>query len=402
MAKHSQLGASNTYRWWECPGSVALCEQVPDKEPSEYAKKGTMAHELICERFKDQEKDIEIPDQLDSEDVEAINFFLDFVDEERAKGKYLFYNEIKFSLDRIMSGLWGTCDVVLASTDLKKLVVIDYKHGAGVPVEVEGNKQLLYYALGAIQEIDAKHAIGSLDVLGWGGVFKEVEIVIVQPRCRHKDGKARRWTVPSDELEKFAEELKNHAELALKPNSLLYPGEHCRFCPASAVCPAMADKALMIAQTDFQAISAEKAVVLPQPEILTKAELAKILAFAPVLEGWLKDVEGHALALLERGEEVPGFKLVKKRAFRAWRSEEEAANTLALYLTEDQLWERKILSPAKVDKLLKKDKKIVADLVVTPDNGNTIAADYDPREQVKASVEADFAKLTTTNIEKEK
>lgn len=394
MPKHSHLGASSAHRWVECPGSVALSAQVPPQEPSEYAKIGTLAHSVIQERFSDPEKEIVIPDELDSEDVNAINTFLEFIEAERAKGKYLFYSEVKFALDRIYPGLFGTCDVVLLSSDLKKLTVIDYKHGAGVPVEVEANEQLMYYALGAIQEVDAKHSIGVLDILGWGAVFKEVEVIIVQPRCRHKDGAVRRWTVSADQLNHFATVLKTKALEAEKPNAILSPGEHCRFCPASAICPAIADKTLALAQADFKDVKAGKEVVLPSPNALTPADLGKVLAFTPIIEGWLKDVEGYALSLLQHGQDVPGFKLVKKRANRAWKSEESAADVLSTFLGEDQIWEKKLLSPSKVEKILKKDKKIIVDLVMTPDNGNTIAAEHDPREAVRGTAETDFGKLT--------
>lgn len=399
MAKnHSNLGASSAYRWWECPGSVALCEQVPPQPPSEFAAAGTIAHSIIQERFADPEKDIIIPDILDSEDVEAINKFLDVVEADRATGKFIFFNEVTFNLDRVMPGLYGTCDVVLLSSDLKTLKVYDYKHGAGVPVEVEHNKQLLYYALGAIQEADAKHCNGILDVLGWGSVFKEVEIIIVQPRCRHRDGVVRRWKPTSEELDAFAKELKAAAIRTEQRPPALNPGEHCRFCAAQGICPAIAEKSLAVAQADFADVKAGKTINLPAPEALTSADLSKVLTFTPILESWLKAVEGYALQLLERNENVPGFKLVKKRAFRAWKQEQEAVDVLSMYLSDDQLWERKFISPAKVEKLLKKDKKIVADLVTVPDNGNTIAPEHDLREPVKGTAQSDFGQIEQENI----
>ena len=229
--------------------------------------------------------------------------------------------------------------------------------------------------------------------MGWGSVFKEVEIVIVQPRCRHKDGVVRRWTVPAEDLDAFAKELGEMAKIATSKNARLNPGDHCRFCPAQAVCPAIADKTLAMARTDFTALQTQKTVVLPEPQALTKEDLSTVLKFTPVIEGWLKAVEGYALQLLQNGADVPGFKLVKKRAFRAWKSEDEAASVLSMYLSDDQLWEKKMLSPAKVDKILKKDKKIVEALITVPDNGTTIAPTHDPREQVQGSADAGFAKI---------
>jgi hypothetical protein len=397
---HAVLGASNAYRWMVCPASVALCAQMPPQAPSEYAAQGTAAHEVIDFCFKHPGEEPKLPEVWADEETEAIQLFFDTVQADRTEGKYILENEVKFNLDRIMDGLYGTCDVCLLSTDLKKLKVYDYKHGAGVPVEVVDNKQLLYYALGAIQSMDQKRVKGVLDTLGWGSVFQEVEIVIVQPRCRHANGPVRRWIVSAETLDQFAIDLKKCAEATTYPKASFSPGEHCRFCAAQAICPVLADKALAVAQTDFASVKAEKVVTLPAPDVLTVKDLSKVLKFAPLLESWLKEVEAYALDCLQKGQEVPGFKLVKKRANRAWKSEEEAAEVLALYLSEDQMWEKKFTTPAKVDKLLKKDKKIVADLVTVPDNGNTIAPEYDPREPIRGSVAADFGKIEASEADK--
>ena len=42
---HARLSASGAKRWMECPPSVKLEEQFEDKG-SEYAREGTLAHEL--------------------------------------------------------------------------------------------------------------------------------------------------------------------------------------------------------------------------------------------------------------------------------------------------------------------------------------------------------------------
>lgn len=407
---HSSIGASSAYRWFECPGSVQLSAQAPPSEDTVYAQQGTAAHWLI-ERFYTAERTNQKIDlwsfegklapnnhEFLPEDIEAVEKFISFMDEYRKDGKFVLHAEAKFDLSGIFPGLYGTSDIVLMESNMKRLRVVDYKHGAGIPVEVENNRQLLYYALGAIQHVCTKHKIDYLSVLGWGSVFKEVEIVVVQPRCRHKDGIVRKWVVNAETLDKFAVELAEKAKATQVKNPPFKTGDHCRFCPALAICPTFNNQTMEIVNADFKAVSHPSNLNLPSPESLSPGEIVKILDFSDLIIEFLKKVEGHALSLLEHGVEVNGYKLVKKKSNRQWRDEEEAKETLSLYLNEEDMYEKKFVSPAKAEKLFnkeqKKEKKIIETLTVQPDNGNTIAPEHDPREAVSGSAVNDFNALT--------
>ena len=45
-SKHAKLSASSAFRWINCPGSVALADQLPAPGSSAYADEGTLAHAL--------------------------------------------------------------------------------------------------------------------------------------------------------------------------------------------------------------------------------------------------------------------------------------------------------------------------------------------------------------------
>lgn len=405
--RHSAIGASSASRWFACPGSVRLSTQVPPKEDSIYSAQGSAAHaaidDFLSRREKGETVDIydyigfeyekgEFEVELSSEDVDAMAEFIKAVDEIRAKGKFILHTEAKFHLNPIYEGLFGTSDVVLISSDLKKLVVIDYKHGSGVPVEVKENKQLMYYALGAIQYVIEKHKLDPayIDIAGWGGVFQEVEVVIVQPRCRHHAGAVRPWKVPAKTLDDFAEELGKRARETANPNAALVPGEEqCRWCPALAICPAFGQKTFEIAKADFAAA----APVFPKPDSLAPKDIARIMKFEPLMQEWLKSVSVYALHCLEHGQEIPGFKLVEKRANRKWTDEAAAQETLELVVNNpDDLIEKSFISPAKAEKLIggKKGKDFVNSLVTIPQTGHTLAPDHDPREPIAGSAVEDF------------
>lgn len=408
--KHSSIGASSAERWFECPGSVRLAAQCPPKEDTVFSVQGSAAHAAIedyltrhakgevfdvydyVDDFTYTKGDIEYT--LTSEDVDSIAEFLTALEEIRNEGKYVMHVEAEFSLESIHPGLFGTADVVLMASDCSKLLVIDYKHGAGVPVEVEGNKQLTYYALGAIEYVCKAHKIDYLSVMGWGGVFKAVEIVVIQPRCRHRDGAVRRHKVTGDALDKFAVELAQKAKETVDPNAKLSPGSHCRWCPALAICPGVASQTFEIAKADFSVVATDKrALVLPKPESLSPADIAKVMKHEAILQEWLKSVSTYAQHCLEHGQDVPGFKLVRKRANRRWTDETAAQETLEMMAPEpDALWEKSFVSPAKAEKILgKKGKELVSALVTTPEGGVTVAPDHDPREQVAGSAVTDFS-----------
>ena len=174
--KHSKIGASGCERWWQCPGSVALSENVPKVPPSQAALQGTAAHWLAEHCFKKNYKpevyfDRELghpeegvdPFYVDEDMVDAVQLYLDTIQGVIAKSPNTKYRggvekpcphdfhaiEAKVALTHMDPGAFGTADFVHYSRLNKELTVVDFKYGAGIPVDVINNKQLLYYALGA-------------------------------------------------------------------------------------------------------------------------------------------------------------------------------------------------------------------------------------------------------------
>lgn len=299
------------------------------------------------------------------------------------------HKEMKIHLKTIHEDLYGTLDIGVDDWP-KKLRVYDYKHGSGQAVEVENNRQLIYYALGAIFHFHSD----KLEIMDWGGVYQEVEIGILQPRKDHIDGPFRTWIVPPNVLNDFAKELELRAQATTIPNAPLVAGTHCRWCPAKAICGAMYNKTLAITQTDFKVIEKKP---LPIANQLSVKDISTILEHEDTITSWFKSVRAYALTQLENGHEVPGFKLVKKRANRAWTSEQDVIDFIATLeeFDEENLFDSKIKSPAKMEKILdKSDKAILQQYITKPDIGNTIAVESDRRQEVAASIESDFEIIT--------
>src|SRR4051812_18337892 len=268
-AAHSHIGASSIERWATCPGSVRMSRGLKSVE-SKYAAEGTAAHDLAktileCELAGqpfayDQEG-------IDPEMLEPVMVYVKEVLSD-AKGNKVFIEE-RCDLSQVHPGLFGTCDNITLIKEKKLLKVRDYKHGSGIPVEVKGNKQLRYYGLAALLSVDDFPC-------------ETVELAIVQPRVNHPQGPIRSERISSLELLDFAGELKDAALATERPDAPLVPGDHCRFCPAAGICPALRNKAQEMARLDFSDV--------PEQSLSTD-DLAKALEWVPIVKQWAENVD---------------------------------------------------------------------------------------------------------------
>ncbi len=361
---HSKIGASSMYRWSACPGSVRLSEGIPSFE-SAYAKEGTLAHDLAARML------LESPDKdLYSDEMwEACFSYAKIIIEEKQDGE--LFVEHKFDLSELYPGLFGTADAVIYYPQEKLLRVYDFKYWQGILVEVENNSQLKYYGLGAL--LSTKYPC------------EKVELVIVQPRADHVDGIVRRSRFDAIDLVEFASDLKNFAIKTSEENAPLNPGSHCRFCPASGICPALKQKALAIAKTEFSEVLSYDPV-----------ELASTLSKLDILEDYAKSVREFAYREAQHGRTPPGFKLVAKRATRKWKYEEidMQSKVKTLGIEPKALYEMNLLSPAKVEKKIPELKNWMKELTVSVSSGLTLVPESDPRAEALSPAQNDFDVIT--------
>ena len=383
--QHATLGASVAARWMACPGSVRLSEPLGEQSgTSVYAQDGTRAHalaQLCLEQGKDPDffVGMALEEGVVTDDMaEAVRVYVDYC---RSLNAPAFWIERQFSLDKLSppAPMFGTAD--FAALIDRTLHVVDLKFGQGVVVEAKGNKQLRYYGLGALLSLPDFVAKG----------VDNVVLTIVQPRAAHADGPIRGETLPVEELIGFAGELLAAARATQEPDAPLNPGSHCRFCPASGICPAQREHAQMIAQMDF----ADAPLAQPRaPETMTTTELVRVLDLVPMLEHWAAAVRAHVQAKLERGEVVPGYKLVERRATRKWADETAVVEWLhGKSLGDDEIMVSKLKSPAQIEKLVGK-KNLPADFVSKVSSGYTLAPDADARPEVQVNPGEEFLAIT--------
>ncbi len=379
MAKHARLSASSAYRWMACPGSVRESAGMPNRT-SYAAAEGTMAHVIaadILNHGTDGKEYLGTEFSVDGHNVTPSQEMLDAV---RVYTDEVMKEEgginIEYDLTPWLSDLdpdfGGTADCIVHNGLDRVLKVFDYKHGAGVMVQAEDNIQAQYYALGA------SLAFGTQD-------FDEVEVVIVQPRGY--EAQVKRWNFSSVDLLELEVDLLEGAARTRVPNPKLVPGEHCRFCPAlSKPCAAVA--------------AAEKQLVeLTDAPLTDPQKISTALNLCSLLEKRIKAIRDGAFETLKAGGEVPGWKLVEKRAQRRWRDKQDAEWVLRVKaaIAPKDIINSELKSVAQIEKLTGKDvfAKLTEehDLVVKQSSGVTLAPESDKRPAAITFDKSDFTEV---------
>jgi hypothetical protein len=357
---HSNIvGGSTAKRVINCPGSVALVAKMPPKPSSKYADEGTLLHDTIAEMLRtglppeyyygDTYEGQELTRELSDEKLVPAMAALNQID---PKKEMEYDVETSVDFGDLLPGVFGSTDLI--GRIGTRAVVLDWKFGDGVAVEVEENPQLMFYAAAAMRTESAKWAFEGVT---------EIEMVIVQPPA------VKRWVTTPERIAAFELQLVQAVKASEKPNAKLETGAHCRWCAAKPVCPLMTGAVDRALQTKLQAIDTQM--------------LGSYLANADMLEQWITDLRALAFAMLESGTPVPGYKLVAKRATRSWTDETKAKAELLKSLPESEVVEMSVISPAKAEKALKKRKiSLPDDLVVAISSGNTLASVDDPRPEV--------------------
>ena len=128
------------------------------------------------------------------------------------------------------------------------------------------------------------------------------------------------------------------------------------------------------------------------PQHLSEDDLAEILDNADVIETWLTAVRGLAYERIEQGRDVPGWKLVPKRAIRKWKDERIVKQRLASEGLDGFLTEG-LITPAQAEKLAKKQgvQLDLFDLVDAESSGMKLARETDSREAATRTARDEFA-----------
>ena len=300
--KHFKYGGSSAHRVMECPAWLELSSNLPKQHGSnEYADRGTLLHNCIEKLINDQTivatsligesyNDITLDQEMLTEAlIPALDAYDDFATAEN------FQMELAEATLTLPDDdeIGGTADILAVSEDA--IILVDHKFGSKLISPIE-NAQGLFYAMVARDSVE------------YGKLFtperQRLVLAINQPK---PEGEVMTyWETDIARLNEFTEQYFD----ALDDQDIEKPcaGEHCRYCPALAICPSKtgaARKALMI-----------------DPKSTEAAELSEAMAMVAEMESWCKAVKQTAHEQAELGLEIKGFKLVAKRAIRKWIDEQ--------------------------------------------------------------------------------
>lgn len=421
-----------------CPGSVAMEDGLPDS-PNDNSDSGTATHFLAEQCLTTDThpatfigKTIQVglllptgwdgatwdvigpnPDWqiryetvIDDERVIRANAYVQAVKHHAEGAVYVaFEQRVDIAAITGEEGASGTADTVIVTAD-NELQVHDLKDGHGA-VAAEGNKQLMIYALGLIDELSAFCDID------------KVRLFIHQPRLSHS---ALEWSVSLADLEAFRGTVMQAAGLCKiamdfksnwmgKDMSYLTPGDkQCQWCKAKADCPALAKFVTDAVGAEFEDITEDTAAFKDADQHPgTSAEiLGAKMAACNLIEDWIKAVRGKVESELFAGNVVPGYKLVQgKRGSRAWKDAEEAEATLkTMRLKVEEMYDMKVISPTSVEKIfgekgsapsVKRWNKLQA-LITQKDGSPSVAPESDKRPALVIDASADFEDTTGEDL----
>lgn len=391
LPEHSPLGASSAERWMQCPGSVALANALgadTDEDP-DYRADGTEAHNLadrcLTTGAEAWEHMAEFP-RVTSEISSAVQEYLDYV--RSLPGRHLHEQDVAHSAFHPL--MYGRLDFAAINIDPETIQTdaimgvlmaefVDYKNGVGVTVEVNDNPQLKYYVFALL---DGEVWPADLPRLPDDAVIR---LTIAQPRVTwHRDGPIRSWDTTAGAIREWAYgELRAAMERAGTDTFQL--GEHCRFCRAKLVCPAMRNLAA------DGALAAKETADLPNTD---DEWLGQWFERVPQLKMFCAAIEAEVKKRLFNGGKIATAKMVYGLVDRVWKDDAPVAAQFGA-----EAWKpAELRSPAQVEKL-PGGKAFVAEwsqkpkppITVAGINDRRPAVEYQSDDEAFAAVRLEFA-----------
>lgn len=351
---------------------------MPEPPTSKYADEGTQAHtacEIVASHRFGQIDSVAKANQLslwardldesyDSQEMLGYaEAWADFLQERMLSidGALLFLEK---RMNSGVPGVWGTSDAVLVSADTVE--IDDVKYGMGVRVEAEGNEQLKFYALGALDTYG--------DLIG---DTTRVIMTIWQPRLDHVSS----VEMTADELRSWRDEVAiPAAALASAGEGEFAPSvETCRWCPAAGRCDAQVRK---MAALDFAS----------DPQLLDADDLGSLLSKAEEAAEWAKQVQAaaHKMAV-DEGTTIPGYKVVRSAGRRSWSDTDAAIRAAeAAGLDPAIVSERKMKTIGAVEKVLGKSvfTEVLGEFAPKSEGKLSLVPESNPRKSVDRLAEA--------------
>lgn len=393
---HVRAGGSRIHRIMACPRSLT----APESEAGDAAALGTTAH-YVGDRCLMTGCDADHPSMLNCsvlgqkvtrEMADAVQVYVDYVrgvlvNAKTAGVKAHLFSERDVDWSKLAppEDMRGSADCIIVIPEWRMLFVIDYKNGVqAVPFP---NKQVRYYAIGALMSMPRELVKD----------IRTVQLVIVQPNVipMYQGGPVQIEEIDVGDLIDFASDAMAAVKAGQDPNAPAAPGDHCKYCGWAPDCAARSEYAVTMAQSEFEVITDNDTVPVATIPIERLSAMAlqaeQIVARA---QAWLKDAKDRLESELKAGTEVPGWKMVEKRATRVWNNVGDVkAWALDEGLSEADIHtEPELKSPAQIESLVGK-KKLPKDLYSSVSSGWNLVPATSPKDAARISASDEFSAM---------
>jgi len=361
VSTHAKLSPSSAYRWLACPGSVREEAKYPEPPSGPGAIDGTHSHTLLEHcikgngdplkmvgiKLKDHEGEFVVDRARADRGAQALAYA-----RQRAGFLGVMCAETKVQPAHLLGrdDMSGTCDIQIQDPEV--LEIIDYKDGMNEVVAAD-NPQLELYALGVLAGF-------KLPVNGDYG-FQRVRMTIIQPKLALKGVPiitSHELTIP--ELMGKIGKFVAGAAATDNPDAPLVSGSHCKYCKHKS-CSTRAGDVIKEMGMSFPVLDqpvnpvtelSQQAADL-DPNTMTPEKIAQIMLAAPLVRQMIEAVEEEALRRLKAGQAIPGLKVVHGRGSRSWAlpEDEMADKLIKMGIPKSAVYETKLVTPAKVEKL---------------------------------------------------
>ena len=335
MEEHLKYSASKMSRILACPGSVALYERLGIKDDhgsTSVSRRGTRLHEITAEILKGPHGfdplDAVKPYGLNINDagavIECLEFYKSLVTQ-LGDNALSIHIECQYTL-RDFPDCGGTADIVIVDHTDQKVYVVDWKFGEGIKVYVDKNIQLLTYGVAVQDTLGLRHY--------------SLSLAIVQPAFGTFDF----WLPTPEEIADYYTIVE---QVLSDISDERVPGkEQCFWCDAAPRCPEYVSFVNQVAAEVFKV----------DIDVTPMEDLVELSNKFSQVKTAMKRIDDYLASALRRGDSVPGKKLVRGRMSRKWLDEAKAIEYLSQHLDDDLLFESKLITPPKAEKLgLKKD-----------------------------------------------
>ena len=270
--------ASSAGRYFTCPGSFLLEQQVTDPErSSEDANVGNKIHAWLAgEPFgtlTDDQRELAL---------DCVRQRKELAESVLGVGPYHTRLEVRlWFYDELFNKSWsGKPDVIYARGN--RALIIDYKTGRGSVENAVGNLQLRALAV-LLAESDTE--------------LEEITVAIIQPLA----GEPSTCTYVRLDLDRARVEINKVMARVKRPGQPRVPStDACKYCRAKTICP----EAQAVVETLPATVQKESGEIMMSPD-----QIAAFLDKIPLAEAVIESVRGKARRILEAGGAIPGWKL---------------------------------------------------------------------------------------------